>query len=189
MSLSRPHKLWTTAGNNPFEVAKARVQLLFLSNQYPCAKVSRHWSAENPQGLCTYPLCHTKRLIESREHILLYYPAYKKVRQRMVTTCLESDNLSVKILLTKYLVSSNPELTMQFLVDCSVLSEVIQASQKSGPHIFSDLFYYTRTWCFVIHKQRMIRLCKWNFYWSKLVNMLDPTPNFYIVDKYCITPC
>ena len=164
MSLSRPHKLWTTAGNNPFEVAKARVQLLFLSNQYPCAKVSRHWSAENPQGLCTYPLCHTKRLIESREHILLYCPAYNKVRQRMVTTCLESDNLSVKILLTKYLVSSNPELTMQFLVDCSVLSEVIQASQKSGPHIFSDLFYYTRTWCFVIHKQRMIRLCKWNFY-------------------------
>ena len=78
MSLSRPHKLWTTAGNNPFEVAKARVQLLFLSNQYPCAKVSRHWSAENPEGLCTYPLCHAQRLVESREHILLYCPASQR---------------------------------------------------------------------------------------------------------------
>ena len=35
MSLDCPHKLWTTAGSNPFEVAKARIQLLFLSNQYP----------------------------------------------------------------------------------------------------------------------------------------------------------
>ena len=164
MSLCHPHKLWTTAGNNPFEVAKARVQLLFLSNQYPCARVSRHWSAENPEGLCTYPLCHTQRLVESREHILLYCPAYNTARERIITTCLESSNPSVKILLTKYLVSSNPELTMQFLMDCSVLSEVIKAAQLSGPNIFSDLFYHTRTWCFVLHKQRMIRLCKWNFY-------------------------
>ena len=33
MSLCHPHKLWTTAGNNHFQVTKARVQLLFLSNQ------------------------------------------------------------------------------------------------------------------------------------------------------------
>ena len=36
MSLTAPHRIWTTAGGNPYEVAKARVQLLFLASQYPC---------------------------------------------------------------------------------------------------------------------------------------------------------
>ena len=71
MSLVRPHRLWTTAGQNSFEVAKARVQLLFLSNQYPSAKHTRHWSNDNSEGLCTHSVCHSSGLVESRQHILL----------------------------------------------------------------------------------------------------------------------
>ena len=46
-SLKSPHRLWTTAGEKPYEVAKARIQLLFLCSQYPCGSRTRHWSAES----------------------------------------------------------------------------------------------------------------------------------------------
>ena len=36
-SLSTTHPLWTSAGCKPYEVSKARIQLLFLGSQYPCA--------------------------------------------------------------------------------------------------------------------------------------------------------
>ena len=52
-----PHRLWVSADRNTYEVAKARIQLLFLSSQYPCAKLTRHRSHENPLGLCTNDLC------------------------------------------------------------------------------------------------------------------------------------
>ena len=57
MSLSSPHRILTTAGSNPYEVAKAKVQLQLLISQYRSAKQTRHWSPSNPQGLCTYPQC------------------------------------------------------------------------------------------------------------------------------------
>ena len=71
LSLSTPHRIWTTAGQKPYEVAKARIQLLFLSGQYPCGSLTRHWSHENPQGFCTFPACHGSSQIETTEHILL----------------------------------------------------------------------------------------------------------------------
>ena len=69
MSLISPHKIWTTAGMKTHEVAKARIQILFLSSKYPCAKLARHWSPENDQGLCTNTPCKEERLLESVEHI------------------------------------------------------------------------------------------------------------------------
>ena len=44
MSLCSTHRLWTTAGHKTHVVANARIQLLFLSFQYPCAKWRRHWA-------------------------------------------------------------------------------------------------------------------------------------------------
>ena len=47
ISMTFPHKIWTIAGSNSYnEVAKARVQLIFMSSQYPCAKLTRHWSRQ-----------------------------------------------------------------------------------------------------------------------------------------------
>ena len=105
MSLSCPHKLWSTAGSNPFEVAKARVQLLFLSNQYPCARLTRHWSCDNPGGLCSFPLCQSKGVVESRQHILIDCPAYTSARANMTTTCLGSNEPTTHMLVTKFLIS------------------------------------------------------------------------------------
>ena len=43
MSLVSPHKLLSSAGSNPYKVAKARVQLQFLCSAYRSAKLCRHW--------------------------------------------------------------------------------------------------------------------------------------------------
>ena len=163
MSLTATHRLWTTAGKNTYEVAKARVQLLFLSSQYPCAKYVRHWCKENPLGLCSYAQCQENLEVESPEHILLHCPSYSEIRLQSLRKCFNVTDPVSHSLITTLLKSSSNHIKMQFLVDCSVIPDVIRAAQCFGDHIYSDLFYLSRTWCYVIHKARLKRLCKWNF--------------------------
>ena len=163
MSLTSPHRIWTTAGHKSYEVAKARVQLLFLSSQYRCNKLTRHWSSENPEGFCSFGLCAEKRLVESPEHVLLNCPAYTHTRQNMISLCMKTQDPVSHSLVTSFLLSSSTQKMMQFLLDCSVLPEVIRGAQLHGEQIYSDIFYLSRTWCFAIHRERMKRLGRWNF--------------------------
>ena len=164
MSLTVPHRIWTTAGSNPHEVAKARVQLLFLSSQYPCGKLTRHWSKENPLGLCSHQPCHTQMLVESPEHILLTCPAYTSTRLRMITLCLRVTNPVSHSLVMGFLLTNSTQYLMQFLLDCTGNSEVIKMVQLHGDAIYNDLFYLSRTWCFALHRERLKRMCKWNYH-------------------------
>ena len=84
MSLASPHRIWTTAGQKCYEVAKARIQLLFLSSRYPCAKFSRLWSKDNPQGFCSFSHCQERQAVESPAHILLNCLAYASTRNSMI---------------------------------------------------------------------------------------------------------
>ena len=163
MSLTTTHLLWTSAGHNTYEVSKARIQLLFLSNQYPCAKVTRHWSHENPHGICSYLECQDKNLVESPEHILMSCPAYASARLCHIALSLRVKNKISHRLLFKFLISGSTHLFMQFLLNCSVIPEVIRCAQLGGQNIYDNLFYCSRTWCFAMHRERLIRLCKWNF--------------------------
>ena len=162
LSLTRPHRLWATAGNNIYEVSKAKIQLLFLSSQYPCGQRTRHWSHDNPDGYCSYPVCRAAKIVETREHILLTCPAYSQTRLCLTTSFLKTQNPQVQSLFLKYLMSSAKNFT-QFLLDPSSMPEVIQCSQLHGNDIFSDIFYIGRTWCFSHHRERSKRLGKWNF--------------------------
>ena len=143
-------------------MAKARIQLLFLSSQYPCAKLARHWSFENPLGLCTNDVCYKTLQVESVEHILLHCPAYSATRLQLIQTCLNVKDPNSLMLISDILVRSNTD-RVQFLLDCSILPEVIRTAQCHGEHIYSDLFYLSRTWCYAIHRERLKRLHKWNF--------------------------
>ena len=163
MSLSSPHKLLTSAGPKSYEVTKARIQLLFLSSQYPSAKLQRHWSLENPLGLCTFQYCQDRLIVESPEHILLHCPAYSASRQNMVSLCLKVEDSVSHSLVIGLLVSNSNQKMMQFLLDCSVMPDVIYWAQHHGDHILNDLFYLSRTWCFAIHRERMKRLGRWHF--------------------------
>ena len=160
-----PHKLYLAAGPKPHEVAKAKIQFQFLASQYPCNKLTRHWTADNVNGYCTVPSCTLNQVVETCEHILLDYPAYASVRSNMVSLCLNIQNQSSQSIVSSALHSNSDEIVMQLLLDPSVLPDVIAASQIHGECIVSDLFYCGRNWCFSIHRERMKRLGKWNFRW------------------------
>ena len=163
LSLKYPHWLWLTAGENTYEVSKARIQLLFLSSQYPCGKLTRHWSADNPSGYCQYPFCYDEGLVETPEHILLHCPAYVKTRQSLLPLFLKIQH-PISHSLALSLLTSGPTTFLQFLMDCSSLPEVISSYQNYGDQIYRDLFYLSRTWCFVMHKERMKQLGRWNLH-------------------------
>ena len=163
MSLSRPHRLLTAAGSKSYEVAKARIQLLFLSAKYPCGQLTSHWSSSDSEGTCTFLSCKQRSTVETPEHILLECPAYSATRLNLVSLCLNVKNPVSNHIVTNLLLSPSTHLIMQFLVDCSPIPLVIHLAQLHGEDIFNDLFYLSRTWCFAIHRERMKRLGRWNF--------------------------
>ena len=162
-SLTTPHRIWTTAGQKSYEVAKARIQLLFLSNQYPCGNLTRHRSQENPQGLYTYPACHASSKVETIEHILLVCPAFNSTRDNLIGLCTRLRHPASHALVISFLLSKSFPDLLQLLLDCSTLPQVISSAQLYGDVIYSDLYYVTRNWCFSIHIERMKRLQRWNF--------------------------
>ena len=163
LSLKTPHMLLTSAGNKPYEVAKARIQLLFLSNQYPCGSYTRHWTPENRDGLCTFLQCREAKAQESPEHILLKCPEWSLTREKMYLPCLSMQSPIFRHSVTSILFSGSTNKQMQFFLDCSVLPEVIKSVQIHGDDILGDLFYLYRTCWFSLHKQRLKNLGNWNF--------------------------
>ena len=163
LSLTSTHRLWTCAGHKIYEVAKARIQLLFLSSQYPCGSRIKHWSPENSLGLCTFPICHDNCVEESPEHVLLHCPAYTSTREKMVSLCRSLANPVAGSIISEILEGNSTKKIMQVLLDCSTLPEVISCAQLHGENIYRDLFYVSRNWCFALHRERSKRLGKWNF--------------------------
>ena len=157
MSLKSPHLLWKTAGSNPYEVAKAVQQARFLSGRYRTGNLEKHWS-QNKEGICHN--CHEST--ETTEHILIFCKAYNETKKNLYSLWLSTKNPVVYQLVLKAL-SSDTEYLLQFILDCSVLPNIIAAAQEHGSKIYHELFYMTRTWCFAIHRQRMKGLGRWNF--------------------------
>ena len=156
MSLKYPHPLWSTAKGNPYEVAKAIQQARLLSGRYRTETLCRHWS-QNREGYCLAPLCRQSQLKESIEHILLENSAYTQIRKDLITLWLKCKHPIVHFLAIQALASPK-EYLVQFLLDCSVLPQVIVANQTFGSVVMEGIFHLTRTWCFCIHRLRMKRL-------------------------------
>ena len=117
----------------------------------------------NPNGYCTSPMCTDINVVELLEHILLTCPSYSQTRQALVSSLLKLKNPFSHTLALAFLVSGNPTNTMQLLLDCTVIPEVIASAQLHGEQIYNDICYIGRTWCFAIHRERMKRLHLWNF--------------------------
>ena len=163
MSLMKPHPVWTTCGSNPFEVNKATIQARMLSGRYLTDQLSRHWTS-NKAGTCTLPGCADDS-IGSVEHILLKCSALQLTRQKMLNLaqCVASSYPPVKDVIAKALSSQDHKETMQFLLDCSCLPQVVTLQQMYGCEPLQYLFYVTRTWCYSIHRRRMDLLGLYQF--------------------------
>ena len=53
-------------------------------------------------------------------------------------------------------------VSIQFLLDCTVLPDVIILHQQHGRVVHDSLLYLTRTYCFSVYKARSKLLGKWN---------------------------
>ena len=163
MSLDSPHKLWTTAGAKPYEVSKAKIQLMFLGSLYRCGQLTRHWSTTNPSGLCSFPSCTQYNIVESPEHVLLCCQAYDPTRQKLLSLCQGLQNQVSLSIINNTLATYSNDIIMQLILDCSAVPEVISSAQCYGDYVYNDIFYIGRTWCYSIHRERMKRLRLWNF--------------------------
>ena len=160
MSLDKPHQIWRTAGSNPYEVSKAIQQARFLSGRYRTESLASHWTT-NSGGFCLSATCDKE--VETVEHILLSCPAYSECKRRLYSLWLSSKNKTVRQIILQAIQSERGYL-LQFILDYTVLPSVSKADQTSdGDSLLNELFYFTRTWCFLIHRERMKMLGRWNF--------------------------
>ena len=162
MSLVSPHPLWSTAASSPSKVAMATVQAIFLSGRYRSEALCCHWTS-NKSGTCLLsPSC--KGIIEDVFHILCVCPALDQTRTKLQTYTSEyAEKVSpeVKLLLCQ-LCSPSYSYYSKFLMDCSSLPLVISAVQSHGNQVLHHLFNVTRTWIYVIHRERLKLLGRWN---------------------------
>ena len=159
MSLTCSHPLWRTAAASPTKVVMATVQARFLSGRYRTEALCSHWSS-NKEGLCKLSTdCQTP---EDTSHILKFCSALAPTREKLMnfTTSYCNSNPVVASLVQQFC-KTECRLFCQFLLDCSVLPEVIAAVQKQGEDILLHLFAITRIWVYTLHRDRLKILGRW----------------------------
>ena len=135
-------------------------QARYLSGRARVETLTKHWDPSNKEGLC--PLCREiTPSLGTMEHLFLSggCPALVDARLQMLSF-IQAYMVPRPYLLPfmKSYWGVSDSLTMQLLLDCSILPEVIQATQEASHPVMSDLFYLTRTFITKLHytKQRLI---------------------------------
>ena len=165
-SLSKPHPIWTSAGNNPYEVEKACCQARMLSGRFRTCWLSRHWSGDST-GFCSLPTCRLNPTPGTLTHILSECEDLAPARQRVFSLWAQylRDKPFLLPIIRKYTTTGDATQYMQFMLDCTVLPDVITLKQQEGRLVYDSLLYLTRTLCFSVHKARNKLLGKWNVKW------------------------
>ena len=149
MSLTKPHAIWTTARENPYEVAKAVIQVRMLSGRYRTKLLTSNWI--NSQDVhCPVPYCTE---VESLQHILLDCPAYAIPRTNVVKKWLSVED-PVVAQLAKHALSQPTSYLMQFILDATALPETINLMKTHRENSLGTLMNLTRTWCYSMHRER-----------------------------------
>ena len=160
MSLCQTHPLWTTAKYSPSKVSMAQIQANMLSGRYPCGALLKHWSKGD--GCCKLsPSCTAT--LEDLPHILSECPALESARYRLGHYTQQISELLPPIataVLLDYCRPSHPSFC-NFLLDCSVVPPVIRLVQDLGFDLLCTFFTVTRTWLFVLHRERLKLLGSW----------------------------
>jgi hypothetical protein len=158
MSLSSPHTLWTSAGSSPTKVAMATVQAKLLSGRYRTQALCSHW--QNDGRKCKLsPDCNSD---EDITHILKFCISLEQTREKLLnfTHSYCNDHQIISSIALKLCNIDNTEFC-QFLLDCSVIPEVIKLFQQHGEIIHTHLFNITRIWCYSLHRDRLKILGRW----------------------------
>ena len=163
MSLKRPHPIWSTVGSSPAKVAMATVQAQMLSGRYRTQHLCSLWSQNTSEYCKLSDECATTA--EDIEHILKFCPGLSSTRKKLQNYCLSyCENYdAIKPIVEKYCDPSHPQFC-QFLLDCSIFSDVIKTTQLYDDSVLEYLFTITRTFCYNLHKERLKILGRWNYF-------------------------
>ena len=159
MSLSKPHPLWTTCGSNPYEVNKACIQAKYLSGRFRTDTLLHHFNKANSKFCQLHP---DDAVVGDLVHLLVHCPVLAERRAAIFDywDTLAAD--SPPCLEILQLAKSGPTTTfMQFILDCSVMPQVILAKQIHGDSVHNILFKASRTYCYSIYRERLKRLGQW----------------------------
>ena len=166
MSLASTHPIFTTAGSSPAKVAMATVQAVMASGRYRTEALCSHWS-KNKRGVCLLSdLCSDT--IDDISHITTTCPALKNTRNMMAqftSNYIAKLSPEFSAVLQKLCSRTNLSTTI-FLLDASSLPEVISALQRHGHQLLEHIYNITRTWIYVIHRERLKLLGRWNTFSS-----------------------
>ena len=163
MSLTRAHPIWSTAGSSPSNIAMATTQSQMLSGRYRTQLLISNWS-RHTTGFCILSQSCSST-IEDLPHILSCCEALQPAREKLQRFALEyfKNFPEIQPLAFKFCQPTHPKFC-QFLLDCSVIPEVILATQMHGQGILHHLFHVTRTWVYALHRTRMKMLGRWNYF-------------------------
>ena len=137
-------------------MAKAAVQARYLSGRGRVEALTKHWDMANQEGICS--LCKdVEPVVGTLEHILLSggCPALAEARLTMLSF-FQAYMVSRPYLLPLMQACWEKEepLTMQLILDCSVIPLIIKTSQESSQPISKDIFYMMLTFVFKIYTTR-----------------------------------
>ena len=155
MSLSKPHAIWTTARENPYEVAKAVIQARMLSGRYRTKLLTSNWTS-NHDVICPAPQCTEP---ESLQHILLDCQSYANTRTNIVRKWLSVED-PVVAQLARHALLQPPGYLMQFILDPTVMPHTSNLLKSQGENSLGLLMNLTRTWCYSVHRERQKLLKK-----------------------------
>ena len=128
--------MWSTSTS--YQVNKCVVVARMLSGRFRCRSLLRHFSP-HISGLCELlPRCP---LLQDRSDVLL----------RFAKETLSSSPTASK-LFQNITESKDDDKIVQFLLDPSVVPEIIAASQSD---ILPLLFSVTTTWCYSLNRTRI----------------------------------
>ena len=128
MFLNKPNPLWTSS-YNPFETNKSGAVSKLLSGRYPTDWLCRKWTKTNPDGFCV--LCPGLDLPGDVEHLLVRCQALEGKRDDIYNhwKSQTKDKAHLQSLLNTMLTKS-PNDFIQFLLDPSVVPEVVNGCQN-----------------------------------------------------------
>ena len=156
MSLLHPHPLLSTAGHS-YDTNKMIIQLRMLSGRYRVGSLLRHFSP-SISGLCE--LCGLE--LEDIEHLLIPRCPVLQERRRLLLdycTSILAQSVTCTTIFENMRLQGNSQW-VQFVLDCSIIPEVIDAAQKDNT-VYPLLFKVTRTWCYSLHRTRLKHLGRW----------------------------
>ena len=93
MSLNEVHPIWSTCGNNSYEVTKAIIQARFISGRYRCEKLTRYFSP----GSSPHCSIFDDESIGSIERILTLCDALSDIRSKHLQTLDSNYNSNLHV--------------------------------------------------------------------------------------------